>query len=79
MKNLPLIKQNEILKQILPDIPDLKYSDHIEKEGRLFYKIAEGKKLEGILAKNKDSKYYLNKRSNEWIKLKLRQEQEAII
>ena len=79
LKSLPLIKRKEILRQILPDIPDLKYSDHIEKDGKLFYKIAEEKNLEGILAKNKNSKYYLNKRSNDWIKLKLRKEQEAII
>ncbi|MFZ0452206.1 MAG: DNA ligase D [Ignavibacteriaceae bacterium] len=79
LKGLPLIKRKEILKQILPDLPDLKYSDHIEKEGRLFYKIAEEKNLEGILAKDKKSKYHLNKRSSEWIKLKLRKEQEAII
>jgi bifunctional non-homologous end joining protein LigD len=79
LKSLPLIKRKEILKSILPDIPDLKYSVHIEKDGKLFLQIAEEKKLEGILAKNKNSRYHPNKRSNEWIKLKLRKEQEAII
>ena len=79
LKNQPLIKRKEILRQVLPDMPDLKYSDHIEKEGRLFFKIAKEKNLEGILAKNKNSKYKLNTRSNKWIKLKLRKEQEAII
>ena len=79
LKGLPLIKRKEILKNILPHLPDIKYSDHILTEGKLFYKIAEERKLEGILAKNKNSKYQLNKRSNDWIKLKIRKEQEAII
>ena len=79
LTSLPVVKRKEILRNILPDMPDLKYSDHIEKEGKLFYKIAEEKKLEGILAKNKNSKYHPNKRSNEWIKLKIRKQQEAII
>ena len=79
LKSLPLIQRKEILKNILPDIADIRYSDHVEKEGRLFYKIAEEKKLEGILAKNKNSKYQPNKRSPVWLKLKIKKQQEAII
>ena len=59
LKNLPLIERKEILKNILPDIPNIKYSDHIEKDGKAFYKIAEEKKLEGILAKYKRSHYQI--------------------
>ncbi len=79
LKNIPLIKRKEILKKILPDIPNIKFSDHIEKDGKAFYKIAEEKKLEGILAKNKKSYYQLNKRSKDWLKLKIMKQQEAII
>ena len=79
LKKLPLIERKEILKKILPDIPNIRFSDHIENEGKALYKIAEEKKLEGILAKNKKSAYQLNKRSKEWLKLKIRKQQEAVI
>jgi bifunctional non-homologous end joining protein LigD len=79
LKNLPLIKRKEILKNIIPDIPNLKYSDHIEKEGKAFYKAAKEKKLEGIVAKQKESTYQPNKRSQTWLKVKLKNEREAII
>jgi bifunctional non-homologous end joining protein LigD len=79
LKNLPLIKRKEILKKILPEIPDIKFSDHVEREGKAFYRIAEEKKLEGILAKNNKSRYQLNKRSKDWLKLKIKKQQEAII
>jgi bifunctional non-homologous end joining protein LigD len=79
LKNLPLIERKGIIQKILPTFPNIKYSDHIEKEGKLFYKIAEEKKVEGILAKNKQSRYQINKRSAEWLKLKIKIQQEAVI
>ena len=79
LKELPLIKRKEILKKILPNIPNVRFSDHIEKEGNAFYKLAEEKKLEGILAKNKKSTYQLNKRSKDWLKLKIWKSQDALI
>ncbi len=79
LRNLQLIERKRIIQKILPDLPNIKYSDHIEKEGKLFYKIAVEKQIEGILAKNKQSRYQINKRSTEWLKLKIKAQQEAVI
>ena len=79
LTGLPLKVRKEILKNILPDIPAIRYNDHIPKDGKAFYKLAGEKQLEGIIAKNIQSKYYRNKRSKEWLKLKIKKRQEAVI
>jgi bifunctional non-homologous end joining protein LigD len=80
LTNLPLIKRKEILKKIIPeDLANIKYSDHIIGEGESFFKIAEQRGLEGILAKRAESKYIPGKRSKDWLKLKTKKSQEAII
>jgi bifunctional non-homologous end joining protein LigD len=79
LTSLPLEKRKTILKDILPDIPNVRFNDHILHQGKAFYKIAQEKELEGIVAKNIHGKYMTNKRSKEWLKIKLKKRQEAII
>ena len=80
LTNLPLIKRKEILKKVIPgDLINVKYSDHIIGDGESFFKIAEQRGLEGILAKRAESKYLPGKRSKDWLKLKTKKGQEAII
>jgi len=80
LTNLPLIKRKEILKQILPeDLKNIRFSDHIIGDGENFYKVAVERGLEGILAKRANSKYQPGKRSKDWLKIKTRNRQEAVI
>jgi bifunctional non-homologous end joining protein LigD len=79
LTSLPLLRRKEILKKILPDIPNITFSDHVIGEGKEFFKIAEQRGLEGIIAKRTGSKYLVGKRSKEWLKIKTRQHQEAVI
>ncbi len=79
LTGLPLGSRKEILKNILPDIPGVRYNDHILKDGKAFYNLAREKQLEGIVAKNITSKYYRNKRSKDWLKIKIKKRQEAVI
>ncbi len=80
LTNLPLVKRKEILKKIIPEnLANIKYSDHIIGDGESFFKIAEQRGLEGILAKRAESKYIPGKRSKDWLKLKTKKSQEAII
>lgn len=79
LKTLPLIKRKEILRQILPDLPYLRYGDYIEAHGKAFFREAHKIHLEGIMAKKADSKYYEGSRSKEWLKIKLSLRQEAVI
>jgi bifunctional non-homologous end joining protein LigD len=56
----------------------LRYSDHYEQQGKALFEIARQKGLEGILAKRRDS-IYQERRSGEWLKIKIRHRLEAVI
>lgn len=79
MRNLPLIERKELLKKILPDLANVKYSDHIEEHGEPFFKQAQKHNLEGIIAKDSKSIYKLDSRSFHWLKIKTGLREEAII
>lgn len=76
---LPLIERKELLKKIIKKSNIIKYSDHIIGEGKSFFQVTKEKKLEGIMAKKCDSQYFKGRRTNEWLKIKHNQTQEAII
>lgn len=79
LSKLPLIKRKELLQKMLPDIPDINYSDHVVGKGKEFFSLAEQRGLEGIVAKKTDSKYQVGKRSRDWLKIKTRKTREAVI
>jgi bifunctional non-homologous end joining protein LigD len=79
LTDLPLIRRKEILKKILPPSPVIRFSDHVLKEGILFFNAAKGKGLEGIVAKHSQSAYRMGARSRQWLKVKTRRTQEAVI
>jgi bifunctional non-homologous end joining protein LigD len=79
LTGLPLIRRKEILKEILPSSPKIKFSDHISKEGVLFYRVSRDKGLEGIVAKHSQSIYAPGKRSRQWLKVKTRLTQDGVI
>lgn len=76
---LPLKERKELLKNILPESPNIKLSDSFETSGLEFFKLAEEMSLEGIIAKKTDSVYTEGIRSKEWLKIKTEQRQEVII
>jgi bifunctional non-homologous end joining protein LigD len=79
LTGLPLVKRKELLKALLPQAPEIKFSDHVRKEGRLFFDAAKKKGLEGIMAKHAASRYQAGVRSPQWLKIKQRPTQEAVI
>lgn len=79
LTTLPLLRRKEILKKILPSDPKIKFSDHVSEEGVLFFYTVKKKGLEGIMAKHSGSKYMSGKRSRQWLKIKTRLTQEAVI
>ena len=66
----PLMERKKLLEQVVKENECLAISRYIEQQGVDFYKLAEKNHLEGIVAKQKDSKYYFDKRTKEWIKIK---------
>ena len=79
LTDLPLLRRKELLKKILPSAPKIRFSDHVWKEGVLFYEVAKEKGLEGIVAKHSQSVYETGRRSRQWLKVKTRLTQEGVI
>jgi bifunctional non-homologous end joining protein LigD len=70
LTKMKLVERKEILKNVLPQNDIIKYCDHVEGDGIALFEQARKIRLEGIIAKKIDSKYYLEKRSKEWLKIK---------
>ncbi|HEY6011356.1 MAG TPA: DNA polymerase ligase N-terminal domain-containing protein, partial [Nitrospirota bacterium] len=79
LTGLPLLRRKEILKRILPAAPHVRFSDHVNREGVLFFQSAREKGLEGIIAKHAQSVYETGRRSRQWLKVKTRLTQDAVI
>ena len=79
LRNLPLLHRKEMLRDLLPDIPDIRFSDHIMEYGKQFFELARQNRLEGMVAKRADSRYQTGRRSKDWLKIKIRLQQEAVI
>ncbi|HTS35059.1 MAG TPA: non-homologous end-joining DNA ligase [Candidatus Solibacter sp.] len=77
-RRVPLEKRKEKLKSVLDADDVLRYSDHYESHGKALFEIARQKKLEGILAKKRES-FYEERRSREWLKIKIRHELECVV
>jgi len=76
--NVDLEKRKELLAGIVAAGDILRYSDHHLGQGTALFQAAAGKRLEGIVAKRRRS-WYLQKRSREWLKMKITKSQECVI
>jgi bifunctional non-homologous end joining protein LigD len=79
LRALPLLARKERLRRILPKHPLLALSEHRPKHGIRFFKEAEKRGLEGIMAKRADSLYLSGARSRDWLKVKTARRQEVVI
>lgn len=76
---LPVTQRKELLKELLPDSPNIFYCEHIDENGIKLFKEVKKMEIEGIIAKKADSLYYENTRSPSWLKIKTVQAMEAVI
>lgn len=77
LRNQPLIKRKDLLKELLP-LKHVLYSTHILYKGKKAFQAATKNGEEGIIAKKIES-LYEGKRSSDWIKIKSHLSQEAVI
>lgn len=75
----PLMERKKLMAENLSESKDLSISRFIEKEGIAFFELAKKQGLEGIVAKKKDGKYYIGKRTREWVKIKVLQDEDVLI
>ncbi len=73
-----LEKRKELLAGIVASSDILRYSDHQVGQGTALFRAAAERGLEGIVAKRRRS-CYIQKRSREWLKMKITQRQECLI
>jgi bifunctional non-homologous end joining protein LigD len=78
LRKLPLEDRKKKLASILVSGDSVRYSDHYAKQGKALFEMARAKGLEGILAKKRDS-IYQERRSTEWLKIKITHRLECVI
>lgn len=76
---LPLETRRDILKKVMPQANNIKFSEDIKEQGKKLFEVAKKQDLEGIMAKLLTSTYQIGKRSQNWLKIKIHQRQEAVI
>ena len=78
LRRVGLDDRKRVLRQILPVGEMVRYSDHQAGQGVALFQVAKQKGLEGILAKKCDS-WYEERRSREWLKIKITQTVDCVI
>lgn len=66
----PLMERKKILEQVFENTESAVLCDYVETEGEAFYRVCRERGLEGIIAKRKDSRYHVGKRTRDWKKIK---------
>ncbi len=78
LRAVPLIERKRLLREILEPTGHIRISDHFDASGSDMLEAARQAGLEGIVAKQADSKYE-SRRSHCWLKFKIHLEQEFVI
>lgn len=79
LTGLPLMERKKILSDNVEEGEGLSLSRFIETRGVAFFELAKQENLEGIVAKRKDGRYYIGKRTREWVKIKVMQDEDLLI
>jgi bifunctional non-homologous end joining protein LigD len=78
LRLVALDDRKRVLRQVLSPAELIRYSDHHAGEGVALYRVAKQKGLEGIMAKKCNS-CYEERRSREWLKIKITQTVDCVI
>ncbi len=76
--NEPLLKRKEWLADAVREDTPYRVSEFVD-DGPGLFEAARAHELEGIMAKRKDSRYIIGRRSDCWLKIKVRQTAEVFI
>lgn len=78
LMRVDLDKRKEVLAAILKANETFRLSEHFPEQGLQLFEAAKQQRLEGIVAKKRNS-CYITKRSRDWLKIKSTQTQECVI
>ena len=76
---LPLLERREILKTAVRESPHVVISNPVTGRGVDYYQAAVAQGLEGIMAKQKESRYEPGARSAAWLKIKEKKSCDCVI
>ena len=80
LKELPVEQRKQVLAKICEDVGDpIRYSGEISGDVKTLLAEVKRRGLEGLIGKQRKSKYESGRRSGAWIKLKTVNEQEFVI
>ena len=77
--HLPLLERKSLISDVIEDVPQVYYCDHVDTMGKTFFQQAVDAGMEGVIAKKADSQYIPGSRSDNWLKIKAFESQEALI
>jgi bifunctional non-homologous end joining protein LigD len=77
-RKVALEERKKKLESILIPGDSVHYSDHYPRQGKALFELAREKGLEGIVAKKRECPYQ-ERRSSDWLKIKIRHRLEAVI
>ena len=75
----PLMDRKEQLSRLVNEDSRISVSRYVEGSGTALYMAAEASKLEGVVAKRKDSFYLMGKRTKDWIKFKRMADEDFVV
>ena len=79
LTGFPLMERKKYLSEKVTEGYNLSVSRYIEKEGNAFFGLTNREWLEGIVAKKKDGRYHIGKRTRDWLKIKVMQDEDLLI
>jgi bifunctional non-homologous end joining protein LigD len=78
LKSLPLTERKAALRDLLPTVGALRFSEHIETDGEAMFAEAERMGLEGVVGKHAAS-HYVTKRSADWVKVNAAKSDDFVV
>ena len=78
LRRIALEPRKQLLQERIENSEVIHFSDHYAEKGLQLLEAARQRGLEGIVAKKRSSAYQ-EKRSNDWLKIKITQRQECVV
>lgn len=79
VNELPLMERKALLQETVKENNLISISRYVEQAGIQLFNLAKEKGLEGVVAKKKDSRYYFDKRTKDWVKCKVMASDDCVI
>ena len=78
-RELALVERKAVLRELLPRTGPIRFSDHVEEEGKAVYEQVTALDLEGIVGKKADSPYRAGQRSRDWVKVRAMRTDDFVV